>query len=182
MWKRRLEQLRDYLLASNTYLTGGFATAWWDSSSGKLLAFNGNGELITVFPQDTEGDYFYMRTPNIVKVVEDEAQNMAQCSVGYKATGDVTLVCMMRDGEPDSLVTNLLSTLQRFDTTYLRIKGAVYQNEYVLAQEFAKDENLLKAALQRVKKNYIFVSVTFTLDVPVQFIKQDCITKPCKTC
>jgi hypothetical protein len=182
MWNQRLHQLKDYILANNTYLTAGFASAWWDSFSHKLLSFDGKGNKTTVFPVDNLGDYFYLRMPSAVKVIEDPTQAMGQCTVGYRSSGEVILVCMMRDGCPDKLMTNLISTIQRFDPAYLRIKNAVYQNEFVIAQEFGKDEKLIEAAMQRVKNSFTFVSITIGLELPIQYINQSCITKPCRTC
>jgi hypothetical protein len=182
MWKASLKSVRDHLFATNPYLRAGYSAAWMDDYANKLLALGDNGEVVTVFPQDNVGDFFYLRIPNQVKYEEDSAQNMRECSVGYRTKADIVLVCMMRDADADMLVTNLVSSLQSYDSAYLRVKSAVYQNEYVIAQEFGKNKNLAEAALARVKKNTTFVSITFALEAPFKYINVNCITKPCKSC
>lgn len=182
MWQRQLNSIKEHILQYNPYLTQGFNHAWQDEQNGEVYAQKGK-EFVAVFPNDSLGDYFYLRTPQKVSFSESKEFVISDCYKGTGMIGQVVLVAMVRDADADGLLNNLINTVQLYDNETIALNSAVYQNEFVVIQELAKmSKEAMEAALARIKPNMTMVSITFTIKAPFRYRKLSCMTKPCKPC
>ena len=171
-----LKQLKEFILSKNTYLTKGYDSAYVDSEG------NINDGKEAIFPDDQLGNYFYLRLPKNITFNYDNNFKVNDCDRPLVTNTQVILVCCMRDADPDLLMGNLLSTVQKFDPL-ITIQSGILKSEEVVTQELSKikKENL-QAAFQRLDANYTIISITFMMSAGFQFSKLTCLTNPCKSC
>lgn len=170
MIQSSLTALKDYILAQNTYLNKGFDNVYMDEKTGTVA--NADGE---VFPNDTLGNYFYLRLPNQSRFDYTVASRISDCANTPNIVSEITLVACILKGSEDKLMSNILNTLSKYNAD-VRFTTAMYRKEDVVSRELARlsKENIL-AALSRVKGTVI--SVSFTMSTNFQLSK--CIVDPC---
>lgn len=178
MLKGKLDGLKEHILQYNPYFNNAFADVIQDDTTG--IVHNGK----PIFPNDTLGDYFYLRLPSNVQFEYAPIYNISTSINGVGLRSNIVLVACMRNADPDKLLSNLVNTIQSYQTEYVRFTGAIYESDGVLLQELSKikDKENIEAALQRLGNDYTLVSIIFQYTFPFTFQKPICITEPCKTC
>lgn len=173
---------KDYVLSQNTYLGKGFAVAFKDEQTKKVYCRDGT-ELTPVMPNDTLGDYFYIRYERGVKFSTDLNGRIADCAelgLAFNDEMQVVLVVCVRDADEFTLLNNIRLTCSKFPTFKAVPVGATLIRELVVANEMAgAEKDDLLAALQRLG-NWTVISVNINLNS--QYLPTNCITNPCKTC
>lgn len=171
MLKSNIERLRKYILTTNPYFSEGLANVYLDPENGIA---NENG---VVFPDDTRGNYFYLRLPDNVTFANGFEFSITECLPGLGINAQIVLVAIVNNADEDKLLQNLVNTIQSFGNYNKTFQTAIYKKEVVVRQELSwmTPENL-SAVLQRLPDSAI-VSVTFTLIN--EFIFNDCIIDPC---
>ena len=159
MIQDKLTALKDYILQYNTYFGKGFDDVWMDENTG--IVENGK----PIFPNDTLGDYFYLRLSNQSRFDYNRAAAISDCANTPNVVSEITLVACVRKANYNTLMTNLLNTVSSYNAD-VRFTSAIYRSEDVVLKELArmKKENI-EAALQRVG-NHTIVSISFALAVP----------------
>lgn len=182
MLKDKLTILKDFILSNNTYFDTGYAFAEMNYA-GIIEAEDHIGNRMAIFPNDTLGDYFYMRLPDKVIMNKEAFYQVGECSKGMGMVTNIILVACMRNVDSDQLLANLLTTLVNFANPKTSITSFIMHSESVLTQELAKiPKDDLQAALQRMDTSYNLVSVNFNFTVPFVFNNLDCIVNPCIGC
>lgn len=170
MIQSSLTALKDYILTKNTYFHKGFDNVYMDEKTG-IIAGDGS----EVFPNDTIGNYFYLRLPNQSRFDYTQAARISDCTNTPNIVSEITLVACIIKGSEDKLMSNILNTLSKYNAD-VRFITCMYRKEDVVSRELARlsKENIL-AALSRVKGTV--VSVSFTMSTNFQLSK--CIVDPC---
>ena len=136
---------------------------------------------IPVFPNDTLGDYFYLRL--------NKGWRFSPPSNGYGAVsddiaglivaGNVTLVAVVIDADENLLLSNIINALR--EIRGVQVSEANTQIESVLSQELKglSKESKLKA-LQNFNERNSLISISFSYSKVFPY--DSCQNKPCKIC
>lgn len=177
MYQQRLSSLRDYILQQNPYLNDGYLNAIM-TDDGVLVP--ANGELFNVFPNDTLGDYFYIRDTKSVNFVPDPNGAFDDCTRSFRRNGQHIIMVSVRDADPDLLSENVLTSLSGFSPDEIVLNSIISENTQVVMQELGESQKQeIEKSLANLS-NQTLVAITFTLSVP--FVPVKCITNPCKQC
>jgi hypothetical protein len=161
------------ILAYNPYFDRGFDNAYLST---KGVA---SGEDV-LFPNDTLGDYFYIRQTGVT-ISSPKQLAISSCSTPYMAMQNAVLIAVMRDGDRVQLLNNLVSTLSWLKVAF---GAAQLQAETVITQEIGHmGADVLNAALARLD-NTAIISINFSYNLELSYYTKspDCLPKPCKTC
>ncbi len=177
MLKAKLETLKEFILSNNPYFTAGYANAVQDDETG--IVHNG----MPLFPNDTLGNYFYLRVLRNVQFSYDGMYRISDAAGSVGINAQIVLVACVREADTDKLAENLVITMSRYYPEYIKLQQVLYQSELVVGQELAllSRENI-RAAMQRIDNDYAIVSLQFQYAAPVIVQPLKCITTPCKTC
>lgn len=175
------DKLRDFILDHNRYYTTGYADAYLDPIKGEIFARLPSGDLISLMPNDTLGDYFYIRINESMSFVRGPV--ISDCgNNGYLAKLSCTLVSVIKSADAADTLFNLASTLQQAETGTIELTGCNWRTQGVIFNEckaFGDKNEAAIEALTRVTDECI-VSVSFNYITPFPLISLDCIEKPCK--
>jgi hypothetical protein len=166
-----LNSLRDTILEYNPYLAKGYADVVKDETLGII---HSTGDVI--FPNDTDGDYFYIRT-NGVQFTQAPEYKADDCSGSLGIQMNCVLVAIMGNANPDSLLKNMVSSLRLFNNDMV-FSNAIFTSAGVIVQELNAD--VRAQALKRLSGKTI-VSIVFSMTEMVMTLKAECIENPC-TC
>jgi hypothetical protein len=177
MLKAKLETLKEFILSNNTYFAAGYANAVQDDETGIVY------ERMPIFPNDTLGNYFYLRVQRGAQFSYEGMYKMSDAVGSLGINAQIVLVACVKDADADKLAENLVMTMSRYHAEYIKLQQVIYQSELVVSQELAllSRENI-QAALQRIDGDYTMVSLQFSYAAPVIVQPLKCITNPCKTC
>ncbi len=179
------EDLRDYILDKNPYFKQGFANAFkvkniGNDSNGVIFSKNKGGDLVAVSPQDTFGNYFYLRNEEGINL-----KAVGQMTAEYPLyTDEITVHCVgfLKDADSFLVVNNVRNTLLMYKNNAFRAfpNKSVWNREQIIIEELSgvRDEDIA-AALQRLN-NYTVFKITFVLTAP--FIVSTCIKDICVPC
>jgi hypothetical protein len=176
------EAIKDFILSKNTYLHHAYANAYKDERTKMLLAKNWH-DVISMLPDDTKGNYCYLRVDTTIKhepqVQERVSDNGAQRLV-FLDTVTLYLVVVVDDADAYKLLNNLRNTCMMYEDMDLQPTASNWNREQILMEEMAgmRGEDIT-AALQRLKNETI---VKLTIKASAQYIPSTCITDTCKTC
>jgi hypothetical protein len=175
----KLKEIKDRVLQYQPYFSAGYEDVVQDQTLGIVT----NGDE-AIFPNDTLGDYFYLRIPDVNQFRINNQYMIASCTGnGYETSSNIFLVACVRNADPDILVSNIVNILRTYNGLILR--DWVHQSGVVVRRELAKmkDAESINAALARLDQNYTIVSVGFTLTYGMStYTKPDCLPDPCKAC
>ena len=145
------------------------------------LGYIHNGNEV-VFPNDTYGNYFYLRIPSKLSVVYDANFNNGNWnSLGISSL--VTLVAMVKDADPQKLALNIMSTIGRACNFQKKFTTILIHNEDVISTELANcTEDVILKAIQCVSDDITLISITFTLTIAQDLLQLNCLLNPCKSC
>lgn len=171
MLKTSLIEIRDAILQYNTYFNKGFADAFKDEKGVH------EGEKV-VFPNDREGDYFYMRYPNNYKVSSPAYARLNECTIATAFTTTVFLIASVKNAYADKLISNLVSVIISKGG---KVTEAIGQKEVVIRQELSgMEQEVIKKGLANSGKNNTIVCVKFELEKPFYPTQLNCLENPCK--
>lgn len=174
MLNQTIEQIRGMLLQANTYFNDGYSGVVRNTTKG-LISKDGKA----IFPNDTKGNYFYLRLANNITFTGGGINQLADAIIGVGVTAQIVLVASVQGADADKLLSNLINTLQVGCHSYISsFDSAVFYKDEVINQElqFMSDESREKA-LRNTPKNLCLVSLTFTIQAP--FVYSQCIENPC---
>lgn len=172
MFKSTLHNIKEHVLQHNTYLTHGYSNVYMSDQGVH------DGEQV-VFPNDTLGDYFYMRLPSGANVTNNRAASISDCVSGLQARMNAILVAVVRNADADILLLNLASTLSQYGD--ISVTNVMWQAEEVIIQELrAIGVETMTAALARHDKNTTIVCIKFDYTAVVQQNGINCLPNPCE--
>lgn len=168
-----LKDITTFILQYNTYFDRGFSNAY--------AATNGihDGEQV-VFPNDTLGDYFYLRPNQPMSITVSERDRISDCAVPMALNASVIIVASVKNADPVMLVNNLANTISRFG---FPISTVTIQPEEVVQQELGRmGQYDIASTMARLQRSNTLVSLTFTARRALPVIKLDCLPNPCSAC
>lgn len=169
MLKAKYKDLKDYILEYNPYFKQGFDDVYISESG--IVA---NKKV--VFPADNLGNYFYLRLPDNVSIVNSSEYKVSDCKVAMGLNIDTYLIASVKKADADKLLDNLVATLANFGA---RVKSAIWSSEKVVMQELAKvDQEVQLKALANI--NTTLVSVRFDYNCTYITDALDCLPNPCE--
>lgn len=178
MITNKLIGIRDRILQYCPFFSAGYSDVYQDDELGIIA----DGNEI-VFPNDTLGDYFYLRIPDTNTFRQNNSYRISDKLMGYESVSNIYLVAVVANADPDILISNIVNLIRDQEGVILR--DWVGQSGVILRRELSKldgNENI-QAALQRLDSTQTIVSVGFSITVPVNpYVKPDCLPNPCKEC
>lgn len=130
------------------------------------------GETV-VFPSDYLGDYFYIRQEGNISWTPKKIEEHKLILVSYTENTDTNI-----------LLENLSDILVRKCAFPfgIRLLNATTDTYSVVRSEVAKKG--IKTALKNIKNNISLLKIEFVVVLPSPngYKKDECMTKPCKTC
>lgn len=175
MLKAKIEELKDFILENNPYFSTGFSMVYMDNVRGWVA-----NERDIVFPNDTLGNYFYIRLEDDMKFDRGNYYNVGDGLVNAGIRATLYLVAVMKGADADTLLNNIISTIQQSPCSVqgvINFSGAIYESEAVIERELRKlPEADRRKALQNNKST--IVSVKFDMTTTFVPTKLNCIQNP----
>jgi hypothetical protein len=176
------ETLKDFILSKNTYLHNGYANAFKDDATKRILAVKGS-DYISLLPDDTKGNYCYLRNDTIMQFTPQLQEPLTDAGTQRLSFLDniiISLVAIVHDADALKLVENLRNSCMVYEALNVQPLSANWNREQVITEELAgmKTEDVA-AALKRLKDEII---VKLNLRVSQLFIPSSCMADVCKTC
>lgn len=180
------EALKDFILEKNPYFQKGFANAFKENVTSTVLARQLSGDLLIVSPQDSYGNYFYIRNDEgIIHEPKTGAMTYGAGHTSYMDTIRVNIVGIMKEGEPLLVVDNIINTVSMYkpngDGTLLRLVSSNWNREQIIISELSgMEKNDIAGALQRLGSHLVFrVTCLFSkYRTPTSCINDICL--PCE--
>jgi len=176
-----LDKVRDCILANNKYFCEGYSNVWRDEQTNQILTMKAD-QYKVVFPNDTLGDYFYLRNDGNI-VFNPSAENLISDCIdsAYDTNITVNLVAIMDNADPEELLSNLLTTIQYCEGFRTNLVSASTNPSTIITNELLNLADAdIQAALQRNKRT--IVSLTFNMIDAIVIKDPSCIENPCKLC
>lgn len=174
MIKASIQALEKFILANNKYFTTSFS----DVSQSPYNGFIMSGED-PVFPNDTLGNYFYLRVPNYLQFDDSMQFLHAEGDVRVGLKMPMVLVACVREADDVALLENLITTLRQYMPDYIKFVNCTFQKEIVITQELARiPKEDIQEAIKKVDMDYAIVSITFLFTFPYLFQELNCIQTP----
>ncbi len=181
MLRADFEQLKDFILAKNSYINYGFANAYKDSTTNAIYVKTGN-DLKCILPDDTLANYCYLRNEAGIRHEAQMAERLSDNGtqrLSFLDSITVYLIAIVKDADPYKLIANLRNTAMQYEDMNVQPVSSNWNREQIVTEELAKMKaEDIQAVLQRLKNETI---VKLTLQVSKTFIPSDCITDPYKT-
>lgn len=175
MLNTQIETLKDYIIQYNPYFNNGYTGVVLNEKTGMVH----NNE--PVFPMDTLGDYFYLRTEDGLRFDFNEQFRISDCIAPTGVTASMVLVACVNNADADKLLNNLTNTILAYTASNIRLRSAIFESDDVVLQELRKMQaESIDAALQRLKSSYTIVSIKFEISDRYNFQKPSCNVNPCK--
>lgn len=176
------EALKDFILGKNTYLNSGYANAFKDDATKRILAVK-DSDYISLLPDDTKGNYCYLRNDTIMQFTPQLQERLTDAGTQRLSFLDniiVTLVAIVHDADALKIVENLRNTCMTYGALNVQPLSANWNREQVMTEELngmrAED---IAAALKRLRDETI---VKLTLRISQIFTPSSCIVDVCKIC
>lgn len=173
MLQQKLVDLKDFILKYNPYMNKGFSDVSQDGDTGII-----NNEKKIIFPSDTFGNYFYLRSPSELK--GDYSKPIADNGLSIGLVGDVILVAYLKNGNADVLAGNMATSIGRFQGFNTRINKITVQKDLVIYQELSKLKKEVKSAALQKSRESVIISIQFSINSDFIFQSLNCIQDPCK--
>lgn len=180
MTTSKLISFKDFILSKNTYFDSGYAVAFKDAESKRIIVRNGT-DFIPVMPNDTLGNYFYIRYNGSLAFNEAFGERMADCGPSRTTYNDrqpINIVAIVKDADEYTLLNNLRNTCAVFTVFTPTPTGAILVPEQVIQDEMSGAAQAdIAAALQRIGSRTI---VSLTVNIQDNYTPNKCINDPCK--
>lgn len=179
-----LISFKDYVLSQNKYFDKGFAPAFKDEETGKVLVLSDKGDFIPVMPMDTFGTYFYLRTDGKLTHTIRDAERVSDhgaTRVTFIDTLAANLVIVYKGlADEFTLMNNIRNTSLKYTGLQVFPIETITVREIITATEMkGMEKKDISAALKRLKG---FTMISVKLSINKVTTAQDCITDPCKNC
>lgn len=167
-----LEALKNTILEYNTYFNKGFAYA--------IKTDKGvhEGEQV-LFPNDTLGNYFYLRPVLPIGITQDAIGSLSICSTSLATKATVWLVAVVKSASRDVLASNMLSTLSQ---SQYAVKSYLFDNESVIRQELSGMGDVIEKSIQNDDGTNTIIAISFEIVKPLPLYKLNCLPNPCSVC
>jgi len=180
-----LEALKDYILAQNPYFQKGFANAFkvrnvGSDSNSKVFSRDKSGDLVVVSPQDTFGNYFYLK--NETGITYRAAYAITGTDTVYEETINIAFVAFLKEGDNMKVANNIKNTLMMYNKCSVRAipVNVVWNREQIIIEELAGiSDDDIAAALQRLG-SWTVVKLNFQFIKPSEVSR--CIEDICSVC
>lgn len=180
MTAQQFEDLKDFILARNTYFNKGYANAFRDDNG--LVMVQQKKQLVPVSVNDKLGNYFYMRLDGDISINPTSGLKVkdANGGLGYYDSARVQLVAFMKDADEYILINNLRTTVTGYSGISCVPVGANLIRESIIrAEHSGVATNDVQAMLQRLKNLTV---VRLTIEITAVQGETCTIYNPCKTC
>jgi hypothetical protein len=177
MLPQYLEKLKEFILSKNHIFHKGFANAYRDELRNVVYART-EQELITVLPNDSLGNYFYLRHEDTIQHEALQAERLADSGIGrlsFLDTVTIQLVAIADKACAYTMVENLRNTLMMYEGMNAQPTSSLVETSKVIMAELPGNEQQL-AILQRLKNETI---VRITIKATTLFTPSECINNPC---
>jgi hypothetical protein len=175
------EQLKEFILAKNSYISYGFANAFKDAAANAIYVKSGS-DMQCLLPNDVLGNYFYLRNDAGMKheaQMPERVTDSGTQRLSFLDTITVNLVAIVNDADAYKLIANLRNTAMQYEAMNVQPIASNWNREQIITDELAKmKSDDVAAVLQRLRNETI---VRLTLQVSKIFIPSNCITDPFKT-
>jgi hypothetical protein len=172
-----LDQIAATVQQYNPYFDRYFSNV----EQSEQLGYIHNGNEV-VFPNDTYGNYFYLRIPSKLSIIYDPIMNNGNWNLLGVST-NVTCVAMVKDADPQKLALNIMSTIGRACNFQKKFTTILIHNEDVISTELANcTEDVIMKAIQCLSDDITLISITFTLTIAQDLLQLNCLPNPCKSC
>lgn len=174
--------LKDHFLSENEYFSQGLANAFKDATNNQVYA-RVKGELQPVFPMDSYGNYFYLRSEGDIKYDPKFQERVSDCGpqrLSFQDTLIIQLVAIVKGADEYKLLQNLRNTAMSYTGFNAIPVGASYNRESIVASEMKglPKEDTNKALANLTDQTIVRV----TLQVSKMFVPGNCTVDPCKDC
>lgn len=163
----------------NPYFDKHFTDVIADSERGYVWVDKG-GDYTPVFPNDTLGNYFYIRhEPDFA--FSFNADYSAGITPGLQYNTTATLVASVIDADPNKLASNIIASLRTIScAASVTVISARANRNAIIAQELqGLEEADLEKALSNIDRRTTLVSVNFSVTGMVSIVKCS-LQNPCK--
>lgn len=171
---------KDYILSKNTYFDKGYANAFKDENTSGIYVRD-NSSLISLFPNDRLGNYFYLRNDTTLQFTLRAQENLTDFGLGrlgFLDTMTVYLVAIVKNADVHTIINNLRNTAMMYNKISVVPISAIWNREQIVIEELRGLEPAeIAGTLQRLK-NEIIVRLQFTISNV--FAPSKCIDNPCK--
>jgi hypothetical protein len=177
MLPQHFENLKEFILSKNAIFHKGFANAYRDELRNAIYART-EQELIAVLPNDSLGNYFYLRHEDTIQHEALQAERLADSGSGRLSFLDIAtiqLVAMADKACAYTMVENLRNTLMMYEGMNAQPTSSLVESSKVIMAELPRNEQQL-AILQRLKNETI---VRITIKATTLFTPSNCINNPC---
>lgn len=168
-----IKGLIQHILASNTYYSKGYGIAF---KAGGMVVTKVNEDYTVVFPNDYDGNYFYIRHDGDIRFNEDRRLATGNCGVnrtGFIDTEPAILVAVVQKADEYTVLNNLRNAMLSYSALDVVPTGAQLVAETVIEEEIDEPEE----ALARLKGQCI---IKVRLNISNIYVGSDCILDPCK--
>lgn len=175
--------LKDHILQYNTCFDNGYANAFKYDETNTVLARGTSGDFVPVFPSDSLGNYFYLRSDGDIKYTAQPGERLTDNGtqrLTFLDTLTIQLVAIVKDADEYALIANLRNTAMAYKPISVIPIAASYNREFIIADEMRgmNKEDIAKA-LRNLTSQTI---VRLALSVNKNYIPGNCIGNPCKNC
>lgn len=180
MQKQDFELLRSFIHNKNNYFHHGFANAFRSDATGAIWVQKYN-DMQCLLPDDTLGNYFYMRAEQTVKHEPQPAERLSDGGtqrLSFLDSATVYLVAIVHNADEYLLIENLRNAAMAYEDMNVIPTSSNSNREYVIADELSKMRtDDVMAALKRLTTQTV---VRLTLQVSKTFVPSNCIVNPVK--
>lgn len=178
------QELADFILLKNPYFQKGFANAFKENVTNTVLSRQKSGDLLIVSPQDSYGNYFYIRNDEgIVHVPKSGTSTYGAGHTNYQDTMRINIVGIIKDGDPLLVTDNIINTISMYKPgtdTMLQLISSNWNREQIIISELAgMSQDDIAGALQRLGRHLVFRT---TCNFSKMRFPTSCINPICPPC
>lgn len=178
MQRSDFDKFLSHILEKNAYFSKGFANAYKEELTGRVLVDKGSDKLV-LLPSDVMGNYCYLRNDTQMKHIAAEGQRLTDTGsqrLTFNDTMTAYLVAVIKNADAYQLLENLKNTCMSYAEMNVVPVSSQWNREIVMADELQgmKQDDVL-ASLQRLKNETI---VKVQLSVSKEYVPSNCIVNP----
>lgn len=169
------EQIAQQILQYNPYFNKGFGDGYLNT---KGVYQSGTEQVL--FPNDSLGDYFYLRQLQPTRIVNRPVDKIVDCAASFAIQSNGVLVAYIRKADSTILISNLISTLSFLS---IAVTSVTMQPEVVILQELqGLDPETIAQTIANMDKSVTLISIAFQYYLPLPLVDLNCLPNPCNSC